>query len=106
MFALNRFPTLLAEDDISIEHAQQGSQPKAADVLLAMQFCAEKKRVLYDSLQALSARIKVATSHWHGVPTIALLAAMECVVLGLCASGSVEVGLRSWGFRTCKAELF
>ena len=59
LFALNRFPTLLAEDEVAIKHCQQGSQPMAADVLLATQFRAEKKQVLYEALQAISARIKV-----------------------------------------------
>ena len=59
LFSLNNFPSMLAEDDVAIEAATFGTQPMPADVLLATQFRAEKKRVLYDALQAIARRIKV-----------------------------------------------
>ncbi|KAK9790544.1 hypothetical protein WJX73_007583 [Symbiochloris irregularis] len=56
--AHNRFSSTLAEDDMAIEAALQGREPLAADVLLAVQFRAEKKRVLYDALASIASRIK------------------------------------------------
>lgn len=58
LFALNRFPSTLAEDEMAIDAALQGREPLAADVLLAVQFRAEKKRVLYDTLASIAGRIK------------------------------------------------
>ena len=62
LHALNGFPTALGEDDVAIEAALQGRTPLPADELLATQFRAEKKRVLYDALAAIAARIKVRSS--------------------------------------------
>ena len=74
--ALNSFASHLAEDDAAIDAAidaavQGKAQPMTADVLLATQFRAEKKRMLHSALQALAARIKVgpAVPRAHSPPS-------------------------------------
>lgn len=62
MSALNTFPTMLVEDEMAIQEASNAQRPMPADMLLATQYRAEKKRLPYEGLQSIAKWIRVGAS--------------------------------------------